>query len=205
MAPTMSQDHWSIHGGQKDLDECTIVFENYNDCRGTNIMSQRNYPCDNMIQGFFGTVDLDQVGGDAFRRQLYLCMISQCLWMKGEIEMKRNRNVFGLLIWQLNENWPTGGWGLVEYGSHAGESGQVIGGRWKPLMYLLRRSLYRDVIATCGEGGLCYCRNDGNDFAGTIIIERYDFINNSVIPMQEKHIQLKGGGGIGTWRYLKFS
>lgn len=38
---------------------------------------------------------------------------------------------------------------------------QVIGGRWKPLMHLLERNLFRDVIVACGDGDRCYARNDG--------------------------------------------
>jgi beta-mannosidase len=201
MASTMSPDFWGIQGGQNH-DNCTIVFENLNDCGGTNVMAQRNYPCDNMIQAFFGDVDLSRVGENAFRRQLYLCMISQSIWMKGEIEMKRNENIFGLLIWQLNENWPTGGWGLVEYGSD--EIGQVIGGRWKPLMYMLKRSLFRDVIATCGEGGLCYCRNDsGFGFTGNVSIERYDFTTGSVSHLLDQHVKLNGGA-IGRFFFFSY-
>ena len=35
------------------------------------------------------------------------------------------------MLWQLNEVWPTGGWGSLEYGA-ANTAGQLIGGRWKP-------------------------------------------------------------------------
>ena len=93
---------------------------------------------------------MDTVGRRPFQRQLYQCLISQTLWMKGQIESMRSTNSYGALIWQLGEVWPTGGWGLLEYGF----------GRWKPLMYLLRQSLFRDVAVACGEGGACYVRND---------------------------------------------
>ena len=56
--------------------------------------------------------------------------------LKQDIEKHRSQNHFGLLVWQLNEIWPTGGWGSLEYGSR--RAGQVIGGRWKPLHYLYR-------------------------------------------------------------------
>ncbi len=81
--------------------------------------------------------------------------------MKGQIEIMRSSNTFGTLIWQLNENWPTGGWGIVEYGPSRILEGQLVGGRWKPLMYLLRQSLFRDVFAACGKDDRCYIRNDG--------------------------------------------
>ena len=50
--------------------------------------------------------------------------------------------------WQLNEIWPTGGWGSLEYGTPV--DGQVIGGRWKPLHHMMEQSAYADVTASCG-------------------------------------------------------
>ena len=81
-------------------------------------------------------------------------MLGQALEMKSNIETRRGTNEFGTIIWQLNEIWPTGGWGSLEYGTPV--EGQVIGGRWKPLHYFLRASVFADVMATCGEGGVCY-------------------------------------------------
>ncbi len=48
----------------------------------------------------------------------------------------------GGALWcgQLNEIWPTGGWGSIEYGN-PNIAGQVLGGRWKPLHYLVRWSV----------------------------------------------------------------
>lgn len=106
-------------------------------------------------------MSLDAVGPIAFQRQLYECVMAQTLWMKGRLEMIRSDNSFGALIWQLNENWPTGGWGSVEYGPRRNMTNQVVGGRWKPLMYLLRRHLFRDVIVSCGQDDVCFARNDG--------------------------------------------
>ena len=61
----------------------------------------------------------------------------------------RSSNVWGLLMWQLNEIWPTGGWGSLEYGTAAAK-GQVIGGRWKILHNLMRQSSFADVFVGCG-------------------------------------------------------
>ena len=55
--------------------------------------------------------------------------------MKSNIEARRAQNQIGIIVWQLNEIWPTGGWGSVEYGTVGHTKGQVIGGRWKPLHY----------------------------------------------------------------------
>jgi beta-mannosidase len=161
MSGTMSSGSWGLHGGSSP-DTCENVIGNKNKCEGNNNMAERNYPCDTHIVAYFGNhTSLDGIGESAFQMQLYQCMVAQSLWMKGEIEKRRSKNSFGLLvsmpslpffldcvnatsshpdilleyfiqIWQLNENWPTGGWGAIEYGTEA--QGQVTGGRWKPLV-----------------------------------------------------------------------
>lgn len=126
-------------------------------------MAERNYPCDTHIQAYFGNfTSLDTVGERAFQEQTFHCMMAQTLWMKGEIETRRSRNSYGLLIWQLNENWPTGGWGSIEYGPGDKNETQVMGGRWKPLMHLFESSLFRDIMTACGKNDQCYVRNDGD-------------------------------------------
>ena len=35
----------------------------------------------------------------------------QALFLKAQVEGWRANNIFGLLLWQFNEVWPTGGWG----------------------------------------------------------------------------------------------
>lgn len=105
-----------------------------------------------------------------FKQQLYQSMVAQALNVKAMIELRRAQNEFGVLVWQLNEIWPTGGWGSVEYGTPV--AGQVLGGRWKPLHYMYKRSLFQDVMATCGAGGQCYLRSDlpGGRFDGDVVI-----------------------------------
>eukprot|EP00913_Durusdinium_trenchii_P024513 g23012.t1 len=52
MAPTLAPEHWGLHGGQPN-DEC----EGYgfpNICKGDNVMAERNYPCDSLINAYFG-------------------------------------------------------------------------------------------------------------------------------------------------------
>lgn len=62
-------------------------------------MAQRNYPCDSHIMSYFGNqCSLDEVGVRAFQAQLYLCLMGQTLWMKGEIEKRRSQNLFGFLV-----------------------------------------------------------------------------------------------------------
>ena len=43
MSPTLDPSHWSVHGGSAP-DSCDNGFEKT--CNGTNVMAQRNYPCD---------------------------------------------------------------------------------------------------------------------------------------------------------------
>ena len=45
---------------------------------GTNVMAQRNYPCDSQIVAYFGDAQSrNATGVNAFRRQLWQCMIAQ--------------------------------------------------------------------------------------------------------------------------------
>ena len=159
VSATLHPEHWGLHGGVPP-DKCQHVIGSENVCEGFNAMAQRNYPCDTTIEAYFGNAtSLDATGESAFQAQLYHCMIGQTIWMKGDIERRRAENSFGIIIWQLNENWPTGGWGLIEYSSPM--AGQMLGGRWKPLMHLLESSLFVDIFAACGRDNKCYVRNDG--------------------------------------------
>jgi hypothetical protein len=106
-----------------------------------------------------------------------------------------------LQAWQLNENWPTGGWGLIEYGSKNNMSGQVVGGRWTPLMYLLKSALYRDVFASCGLLSAniyaCFCRNDGiKPFRGTLLIESLNFSTGLASTISNRQVNVKDIGAL---------
>lgn len=167
MSASLSERHWNLHSLRND--NCTIVFQNLNQCENeSEPIIQRNYPCDELMKAYFGAyVHFDSVGKINFQIQLYQCMISQTLWMKSQIEIFRSQNIYGMLVWQLNDQWASGGWGLLDPGN---------GSRWKPLMHVLRNSLFTDLITTCGEKGKCYARNDGLlMFNGTIVIEKWHF------------------------------
>ena len=76
-----------------------------------------------------------------------------------------------------------GGWGSLEYGNHnLPQGGQVVGGRWKPLHYFYRSSLFRDVSATCGANGIGYIRNDSGERNFTGVVEM------NVINIETGHI-----------------
>ena len=200
MSAFLDVNHWGIHGGEVP-DRCEHVYGELNDCVGNNSFAQRNYPCDNHIHHYFGdNIDLDGVGKEPFQKQLYLCMISQLLWTKSVIETYRTLNSYGTLIWQLNENWPTGGWGVVEYGGRPNERGQVFGGRWKPIMYCLKQGLFQDVFVVCGKGGSCLIRNDGlSAFSGRILIESWLLSTGAAKVVMNRHVTVQGSGGYGTF------
>ena len=198
LSPTLSPAHWTLHGAQPD-DACTKGFSR--DCTGYNVMAERNYPCDSLIVTFFGTqsaASFNVTGEANFKRQLYLCMLSQSLYMKSDIEGRRGRNELGLIVWQYNEIWPTGGWGSIEYGSNV--TGQVLGGRWKPLHYIYRRHLLSDTMITCGVDsngdGMCYVRHDGTShFDGVAVVDGLRLNDGSRILIAKRNISLPPGPG----------
>jgi hypothetical protein len=135
-------------------------------------MVERNYPADNFVQVYFGEAaraGLDEIGALSLQKVCYFQMLGQMLQQKGDIEARRTANSQGMVTWQLNEIWPTGGWGSLEYGTVGFTKGQVLGGRWKPLHYLYASHLYRDAVIICGDSGQCLLKNDNalSGFKGT--------------------------------------
>lgn len=194
MSPTLEPKHWGIHAGMKP-DNCSGGFASK--CKGPNPMSQRNYPCDNIIDVYFNASNFDLVGEDVFKKQLWQCMVGQALLIKQNIETRRSSNQFGIIVWQFNEIWPTGGWGSIEYGTVGYTKGQVLGGRWKPLQYWYKQSIYADVMATCGTGGACYVKNDGTTpFKGTVNITAVNFATGAVREMKAMEVSMAAGAGV---------
>jgi len=201
MSGFLDNQHWGIHGGVAP-DECSHVYEELNDCVGSNSLSQRNYPCDNHINHYFGDIDLNGVGREAFQKQLFLCLMSQLLWTKSVTETFRVSNSYGVLLWQLNENWPTGGWGLIEYSGRLNEQGQVHGGRWKPTMFFLKQALFQDMFFVCGKEGRCFIRNDGvHTFSGKIVIESWHLSTGTSMMVMNRDVIVQGSGGNGTFKF----
>eukprot|EP00041_Stephanoeca_diplocostata_P035688 m.1267906 g.1267906 ORF g.1267906 m.1267906 type:complete len:334 (-) comp24743_c0_seq21:1549-2550(-) len=164
------------------------------------------------VTSWTGTAqDLNQTGEDALKKQLYQSMVGQALFVKAEVEGWRTSNLWGLFTWQYNEIWPCGGWGSIEYGAPSVE-GQVIGGRWKPLQYLLRSTVYTDVFATCCarcSGGTdqpnCVVKNDGvYDFNGTVSVSTFPFTSGVSQPLREVHVRLMGGQQDAVWFSIDF-
>ena len=200
MSPTLDPLHWSLHGGDVPADTCSGTFTKT--CKGGNAMAQRNYPCDNVIDAYFDTSGtyFTDVGKVPFQKGLYHCMLGQALEMKSNIETRKSTNQIGHILWQLNEIWPTGGWGSLEYGTTSGIKGQVIGGRWKPLHYLLGREIFTDVSSTCGLK-TCYVRNDraGESFSGTIEITSIDIATGTATTVLTANVAVKKGPSQLEW------
>ena len=97
-------------------------------------------------------------------------------------------------VWQLNENWPSGGWGLVEYGSKQGQRGQSVGGRWKPAMHLLRKSLYKPIFCACGKNQHCFCRNNGEHSTKVeVVVEHWNVAESVLLQLEVFELLLEGG------------
>merc|ERR1711935_658414 len=140
------------------------------------------------------------VGEQAFKKQLWQCMVGQALLIKQNIETRRSKNEFGIIVWQFNEIWPTGGWGSIEYGTAGWTKGQVLGGRWKPLQYWYRSSIYTDVMATCGGSPTapqCYVNNDlPIPFEGSVTISSIDFATGKESVVKEMQLDMAAGVGV---------
>ena len=102
MSPLLKPEHWGLHAGLPG-DNCSTSWDR--ECHGANPMSLRNYPCDNLISYYFDMdkLQVDEVGEEVFKKQLWQCMISQALELKGDIETRRAGNTFGIIVWQYNE------------------------------------------------------------------------------------------------------
>jgi hypothetical protein len=121
MSAQLPRNQWSLHSGAAYY---------------------RNWPTDNVIYSYFGmSQNLNLTGETAFKRQLYQSQLGQALFISTETAAWRSQNVFGSMTWMLNEVWPTGGWGAVEWG-RANSPGQIEGGRWKPLYLSLSLKLF---------------------------------------------------------------
>ena len=209
MAPTLAREHWSIHGGGAG-DNCTAgqnpssPATGGDRCAGSNAMSQRNYPCDNIIAEYFGPSDFAEASERAFKKQLWQCMVAQALLIKSDIETRRAGNQFGIIVWQLNEIWPTGGWGSIEYGTVGHTMGQVLGGRWKPLHYWYRATIYADVTSTCGSDGAggvaCYVKNDSpRPFKGDVTVSSVAFATGKSTAVKRLALDMPAGAGTTQW------
>lgn len=163
---------------------------------------KRNWNVSNMLFVYFGqhaaARDMKRSGETAFKRVLYMSMISQLLFMKTEVESWRSSNVFGTLTWQLNDVWPTAGWGSLEYGGPT--PGQVVGGRWRPLHYQMKSSIYANQLASCNSAGACFVTNDSPfAFNGTVSVRLVNAMTGKSAGLSSYTVVLPPGAGVTSW------
>jgi beta-mannosidase len=184
MSGTLARDSWGLHGGNKPSN-CTKPPRGafFAPCTGRNAMAQRNWAADNLVWSYFGPALLNASGEAAFKGGLFQSQVAGALNMLTVVEGHRSGNYLGAIAWQLNEIWPTGGWGSLEYGSPA-SPGSLRGGRWKPMHYWFKSHLFAPVMSACGYAGrafACYVSNarSGEAFVGTLTLTAIDLASGA--------------------------
>jgi len=79
--------------------------------------------------------------------------------------------------------------------------GQVLGGRWKPLMHFMEAHLFTDLFVVCGHDARCLVKNDGAlaGFAGTLVLSALDVATGAVRELNRTAVALPRGGGAAAW------
>lgn len=205
MSGTLAPASWGLHGGGAPPACTPEAGSFYSNCTGGNAMAERNWACDNLVWSYFGPAQLNATGEFGFKAGLFLCAIASALNMQTVIEAHRGANFHGALVWQLNEIWPTGGWGVVEHGS-AASPGSLPGGRWKPVLYWLKAHLFADVMSACGLVGrtrefVCYVNNARPDagFAGTLELTVVDLASGRAAPWASLPAAVARGPNALAW------
>ena len=75
MSATLDPSHWGLHGGE-EADNCTGGWDKT--CTGDNPMAQRNYPCDNIIEAYFGGENQPVVSALSFGTDTQI-VVDQCV------------------------------------------------------------------------------------------------------------------------------
>jgi len=165
-------------------------------------MFERNYAMDNFLTAYFNVPWPAYFTNSTLQAQLYLALVAQALLVKSDISTRRARNSWGTVTWQLGEIWPTGGWGALEYGTVGFTSGQVLGGRWKPVMHYMAQHLYTDLFVVCGADARCLVKNDGplTGFSGSLVLSVLDVTSGTSHELLRRNIQLPAGGGAAVWQ-----
>ena len=103
-----------------------------------------------------------------------------------------------MVQWMFNEIWPTGGWGSIEYGGNT--TGQVAGGRWKPIHYALRATVFADQMASCNALGACFVKNDAPiPFNGTVDMRIINAMTGKTVAMSPHLVFMGAGAGVTEW------
>jgi beta-mannosidase len=164
-------------------------------------MYERNYALDNFLTAYFNVTWPAGVVALSLKAQLYLALVAQALLVKSDISTRRSRNSFGVVTWQLNEIWPTGGWGGLEYGTVGYTPGQVVGGRWKPLHHFYEQHLFTDLFASCSADARCIVRNDDplRGFTGSLVLAALNVSNSARVPLSTTPVALGPGAAAAAW------
>lgn len=161
-------------------------------------MAERNWPADGAVASYFGDrarLHLNDSGVRALQRSCYQSQLAQALNIKSQVELLRSSNSWGALTWQLNDVYPSGSWGSLEYGSR-GQAGQVVGGRWRMLHHLFATQIFVDVLAACGADGYCFVRNDAlAPFRGEVEARVLDFGSGARTTLGSLGVALAAGAG----------
>ena len=84
--------------------------------------------------------------------------------------------------------------------------GQVIGGRWKPLHYILKKTIFTDVIVACGKGGQCYIKNDApTPYTGRVTVSLITLATGASTSLYDSAVNLPQGAGITQWFNVQVS
>jgi len=206
MSGTLAPSSWGLHGGGAPSTCVPTDGTFYNNCTGRNAMAQRSWAADNLVWSYFGPALLNASGEQGFKGALFQSMIAGALNMQSVVESHRGSNCLGTLEWQLNELWPTGGWGSIEYGS-AASPGSLRGGRWKPMHYWFRNHIFADVMAACGFAGrarsnlTCYVNNARADrpFSGTLTLTAVDLATGAARAWATLPVSVAAGPAALSW------
>ena len=100
---------------------------------------QKSKGGDDIIAKFVGDTFRFPAGVDAY---LYLSQVQQAMSLRhAAASWRPNRaECSGMIIWQLNDNWPVTSWSTVEYG-----------GKWKQAQYHVKRSFAPVAVFAAGK------------------------------------------------------
>jgi beta-mannosidase len=139
-----------------------------------------------------------------FDNYLYLTAIQQSACYETAIQHWRSRRdvsqMMGILYWQLNDIWQGPSWASMEWA-----------GRWKPLLYTIRRvyaslSLYIEVDAATGSIRV-YAINDAMDdsIAASLAVELIPWnptqsqINDEVVVVNDMQVTIPSASSALLW------
>ena len=78
--------------------------------------------------------------------------------------------------------------------------GQVLGGRWKPLHYVLRASIFADQLCVCTADGSCFVANDSPfGFTGLATVRVLNVISGASSTIVSRPLSLPPGPRFTEW------